>query len=168
MKKIITLATLLTLSMAGSSFAAAYVEPDDNLKGITLCVDNDSFQAAIGNLSSTSGKLAQGTYDYFVAQAKAYDIPFTESGAKQCTDWAVELSFGATTGTPRAWYGTIWISDAGAYYAPNAKSVYPSPVTIWQSTTYGLLPSNEGLSAYLLDQGKSLVDILLDAYIKGN
>ncbi len=168
MKKITTLAAALTLTTFGSSLAAPYVSPDDNLKGVTLCVDNNSFQAKIGGLTTTSSNLAQTSYDYFVAQATAKKISFKELGDKTCTDWAVNLDFGATTGTPRAWYGDIWVSDTGAYASLNAKDLYLNPVTVWEDSTYGVLPDNDGITAYLIDQGKSLVDSLLNAYVKIN
>ncbi len=168
MKKFLTFAAVTTLALAGSSLAASYVSPDDNLTGVTLCIDNDSFQAKIGGLTTTSSKVAQTAYDYFVAQATAKKIPFKEMGDKSCVDWAVDLDFGATVGTPRAWYGDIWVSDDGAYASLNAKDLYRKPVTIWEDSSFGVLPDNDGITAYLVDEAKSLVDSLLAAYVKVN
>ena len=168
MKKITTLAAALILTTFGSSFAASYVSPDDNLTGVTLCIDNNSFQAKIGGLTTISSKVAQTSYDYFVAQATAKKIPFKEMGDKSCVDWAINLDFGATVGTPRAWYGDIWVSDDGAYASLNAKDLYRKPVTVWEDSSFGVLPDNDGITAYLIDQGKGLVDSLLDAYVKVN
>jgi hypothetical protein len=167
-KKFLTLAAVATLSLLGSSLAAPYVAPDDNLSGVTLCIDNNSFQAKIGGLTTTSSTVAQTSYDYFVAQATAKKIPFKEMGDKSCVDWAVNLDFGATVGTPRAWYGDIWISDDGAYASLNAADLYRKPVIIWEDSSFGVLPDNDGITAYLVDEGKSLVDSLLTSYKKVN
>lgn len=165
MKKWLSFAVL---SLLGSSFAATYVHPDDNLRGVTLCIDNDSFVAQVGALSSVSQKLAQGLYDHFVEQATTMKVPFKEMGEKGCLDWAVDMSFEATTGTPRAWNAMLWVSDDGAYASLKESDAYNNPVSVWSDGSFGVLVDNDGLTDYLIAEGEALIDGLLTAYNKVN
>lgn len=156
---VLALAAVLTL--APSTFAQ---NPNDNLRGTRLCIDDNSFVAEIGALGATSQRLAQTLYDYFVAEARRQGIAFQELGTRDCVDWAVDLDFGATTGTPRAWYGELTVSDDGAYASLNASDRYRLPVTIWANSYYGVLTDNVGLADYLITQGKTIIDEFLAAY----
>ena len=157
------LPVLLVAAFALGSSAYA-VNVNDNIAGIDLCVDDSSFTAGIGSLSTTSDKLAQGLYDYFMASAKANKVTVQELGSKTCTDFAVNLDFGATTGTPRAWYGSFFVTDATSYFSPKSTDQYKNPVTIWTTDSYGVLESNAGLGDFLANEGKVLIDEFFKAY----
>ena len=156
---IFTVALLVGL---GSSALAA--DDNANLEGTPLCIDNSSFTAGIGGMEATSGKVAQGLYDYFLAQAKAKSIKVDELGTKSCPDYAVALDFGATADTPRAWYGSLNVYDSSSYFSPKASDVYKQPVSVWSSAYYGVLKSNDGLTDFFLAQGKSIIDEFFKAY----
>lgn len=144
------------------------VNPNDNLRGIKVCIDDNSFTAGIGALGATSQTLAQGLYDYFVTRMKAEQIAFAENGAKACVDYKVSFEFLATTGTPRAWNAELYVEDDGAYASLNASDKYRLPVTVWSSLLFGVLPDNDGLAPYLLTQGKSIIDEFVKAYKSAN
>ncbi len=146
----------------GSSALAA--DENANLEGTPLCVDNSSFTADIGGMEATSGKVAQGLYDYFVAQAKAKSIKLDELGDKSCPDYAVTLSFGATAGTPRAWYGSLNVYDSSSYFSPKASDTYNQPVSVWSSAYYNVLQNNANLAEFFLAEGKSIIDEFFKAY----
>ncbi|AZI41436.1 hypothetical protein EHF33_00600 [Deinococcus psychrotolerans] len=165
MKKTTLLLTALVLGLGSPALA---VDDNDNLSGIKLCVDDDSFTAGIGGMDATSGKVAQGLYDYFVAQAAAKKIKIEELGAQTCSDYAVALDFSATTGTPRAWYGSINVYDSTSYFSPKTTDTYKQPVSVWSSAYYGVLQNNDGLSDFLTSQGKSIIDEFLKAYLSVN
>lgn len=153
------------LSCTLASFACAQnVDPNDNLRGVKVCIDDESFTAGIGALGATSQTLAQGLYDYFVARMKAETVDFFENGTTACADYIVNLDFGATTGTPRAWYGQLSVEDDGAFASLNASDKYLLPVTIWSNSYYGVLTDNVGLADFLLTQGKSIIDEFIKAY----
>ncbi|PYE54173.1 hypothetical protein [Deinococcus yavapaiensis] len=157
------------LSCALASFAMAQnVNENDNLRGVKVCIDDASFTAGIGALGATSQTLAQGLYDYFVNRMKAEKIDFLENGTKDCVDFIVNLDFGATTGTPRAWYGELSVEDDGAYASLDAKDKYRLPVTIWSNSYYGVLTDNVGLADFLLTQGKTIIDEFVKAYKSAN
>jgi hypothetical protein len=158
---------LVAASLAFGSSAHA-VNANDNIAGVDLCVDDSSFTAGIGTLNSTSDKLAQSLYDYFIAQAKANKVTVQELGSKTCTDFAVNLDFGATTGTPRAWYGSFYVTDATSYFSPKTTDRYKLPVTIWSTESYGVLESNVGLGDFLATEGKTLIDEFFKAYSSVN
>lgn len=151
--------------LPGAAFAAS---ENDNISGIQLCVDDASFTAEIGALGATSEAVAQGLYDYFVAQAAARKIKVQELGEKACTDYSVGMTFDATTGNPRAWLGALNVWDSTSFYAPNPKSTYKQPVSVWSSTYFGVLGSNDGLAKYLLSEGKSMIDAFFKAYLSVN
>lgn len=159
-------ATLLTLStLLACSVASA---ENENLAGTTICVNNESFTADIGTLGATSKTVAQGLYDYFVKSAAAQKIDIEEMGDKDCEDYAVTLSFSGTTGTPRAWLGELNVWDLGAYASPDTKAPYKEAVSVWSTALFGVLGDNSGLSAYLLTQGKSVIDEYFKAYASVN
>ncbi|WP_139322823.1 hypothetical protein [Deinococcus marmoris] len=149
------------------NFGAASAE-NSNLAGTTLCVDDESFTAEIGSLGSASSTVAQSLYDYFVASAKAQGVPFEEMDGDGCEEYPLALNFGATTGTPRAWFGELNIWDLSAYASPNAKSNYTEAVSIWRSASYGVLASNDGLAAYLVGEGKTIINSFLKEYKSAN
>jgi hypothetical protein len=159
-----TLSALLIASVLTLGSSARAVDVNDNIAGVDLCVDDSSFTAGIGTLASTSSKLAQSLYDYFIAQAKANKVTVTELGSKTCTDFAVNLDFGATTGTPRAWYGSFFVTDATSYFSPKSTDQYKMPVTIWTTESYGVLENNVGLGDFLATEGKTLIDEFFKAY----
>ncbi|GGM08618.1 hypothetical protein [Deinococcus aerophilus] len=139
-----------------------------NMTGTTLCVDNESFTTGIGSLGSTSATVAQALYDHFVSSAKAQRIPFKEMGVRACSEYAVGLDFGATTGTPRAWYGELNLWDFAAYASPDINDAYTEPVSIWSTAAYGVLASNDGLVTYLISEGKAMINTFLKAYKLAN
>ena len=161
MKNPTALIVLAALALASSAHA---VNVNDNISGIDVCVDDSSFTAGIGSLNTTSSKLAQGLYDYFIAGAKANKVKVTEMGSTACTDFAVNLDFGATTGTPRAWYGSLFVTDSTSYFSPKPTDRYKNPVTIWSTESYGVLESNAGLGDFLANEGKVLIDEFFKAY----
>jgi hypothetical protein len=161
MKKPIALIVLAALALASAAHA---VSVNDNISGIDVCVDDSSFTAGIGSLNTTSSKLAQGLYDYFIASAKTNKVKVTEMGSTACTDFAVNLDFGATTGTPRAWYGSLFVTDGTSYFSPKNTDQYKNPVTIWSTDSYGVLESNAGLGDFLANEGKVLIDEFFKAY----
>jgi hypothetical protein len=161
MKKPTALTVLAALALVSSAHA---VSVNDNISGIDLCVNDSSFTAGIGSLNTTSSKLAQGLYDYFLAKAKANKVNVTEMGAKECDDFTVNLDFGATTGTPRAWYGSFYVTDGTSYFSPKSTDRYKNPVTIWSTESYGVLESNAGLGDFLANEGKVLIDEFFKAY----
>ena len=161
MKKKMILVAALCGVLGTSALAAG---ENDNLEGVKLCIDDSSFTAGIGGLENTSGKLAQSLYDYFVDQAAAKKIAIDELGAKTCGDYSVSLNFGATTGTPRAWYGSVNLYDSTSYFSPKASDTYKQPVSVWSSAYYGVLANNDGLADFLLTQGKGIIDEFLKAY----
>ncbi|GGJ34042.1 hypothetical protein [Deinococcus roseus] len=165
MKKAVLLLSTFAVLGLGSALAAA---PEDNLAGTELCIDNNSFTAQVGSLGTTSQKVAQGLYDYFVATATASKIPFKEMGDQSCVNWAVNFAVEATNGNPRAWVTTLTVSDDGAYASLNKDDLYTYPVVIWWDYYFGYSASNDGLGQYLIDGGKELIDELLEAYIKVN
>lgn len=156
-------ALMVVASLALGSSAHA-VNANDNIAGIDLCVDDSSFTAGIGTLDTTSNKLAQGLYDYFMATAKANNVKVQDLGSKTCQDFAVNLDFGATTGTPRAWYGSFFVTDGTSYFSPKSTDLYKNPVTIWTTESYGVLESNAGLADFLANEGKTLIDEFFKAY----
>lgn len=165
MKKIALLVLGMTLFTAAQ---AAEVSMDENLYSVDLCIDNSSFTANIGGLGTTSTKVAQGVYDYFVSNAKTKSVKFTENGDKACAVYAVNMTFIATTGNPRAWAAQIWVADGGAYASLETKYRYPKPVTVWNDYTVGVLENNDGIAAYLTGEGQKLVDNLFAAYKTAN
>ncbi len=164
--KIKWLAVMVLSTALGSSALAA--DENANLEGTKLCIDDNSFTAGIGGLESTSGKLAQTLYDYFVDQAAAKKIAIDELGAKSCPDYNVSLDFEGTTGTPRAWYGGLNVYDNSSYFSPKAGDTYKQPVSVWSSAYYGVLANNNGLYDYLLGQGKTIIDEFFKAYLSVN
>lgn len=153
--------SVLAIGLGSSALAA---DENDNLAGIKLCVDDTSFTATIGGMEATSGKVAQGLYDYFVTQTAARKIKIDELGTKTCPDYAVALDFGATVGTPRAWYGSLNVYDSTSYFSPKASDTYKQPVSVWSSAYYDVLKSNDGLSDFFMSQGKDIIDEFLKAY----
>lgn len=168
MRDVKLIQALLIVSSVALSTTAFATNSNDNLAGAKLCVDNDSFTAGIGGLSKTSDKLAQGLYDYFMAKAAAKKISVEELGDKSCPDYAVTTDFGATTGTPRAWYGALNVYDSSSYFSPKATDTYKYPVSVWVTSSYGVLEDNQGIDAFLMDEGKLLIDEFLKAYLSVN
>ncbi|WP_146202748.1 hypothetical protein [Deinococcus irradiatisoli] len=158
-------AVVLSAALGSSALAAG---ENDNLEGIKICIDNSSFTAGIGGLDSTSGKLAQTLYDYFVDQAAAKKIAIDELGDKACPDYNVSLDFEGTTGTPRAWFGGLNVYDSTSYFSPKAGDTYKQPVSVWSSAYYGVLTNSDGLYDYLLGQGKTIIDEFFKAYLSVN
>lgn len=158
------LSGLLVVAALAVGSSAHAVNANDNISGIDLCVNDNSFTAGIGTLNSTSATLAQGLYDYFIASAKANKLKVTENGAKACDDFTVNLDFGATSGTPRAWYGSFFVTDGTSYFSPKTTDRYKNPVTIWTTESYGVLESNAGLGDFLATEGKTLIDDFFKAY----
>ena len=163
MKTIKTPALMLTLALAFTSVATAAGE-NDNLSGMQPCINDDSFTSDIGGLNTSSAKLSQGLYDYFIARAKARKVKFDEMGSGECPDYQVSLYFGGSTGTPRAWIGSMDIYDYTSYFSPKSSDRYKQPVSVWNKEYYGVLEKNDGLLAFLLEQGKGIIDEFLDAY----
>ncbi|CAM4456825.1 hypothetical protein DEMA109039_22080 [Deinococcus marmoris] len=86
----------------------------------------------------------------------------------ECEDYAVGLGFGATTGTPRAWYGELNLWDLSAYASSNAKNGYVEAVSVWSTGAYDVLTSNDGLAAYLIGEGKTMINTFLKEYKSAN
>lgn len=161
--------SLLTVTVLCATLGSALAaDENDNLAGAALCIDNNSFTADIGSLGATSKVVSQALYDYFASRVAAKHIKVDELGKGQCTDYWVGLDFGATEGTPRAWYGEISLWDYSAYASTNASSKYKQPVSVWNSSYYGALENSRGLADYLIDQGKGIIDEFLVAYAKVN
>ena len=167
MKNKMVLAAALCGLLASPALAA---NENDNLQGIKVCIDNNSFTASIGGLDSTSGKLAQTLYDYFVNQAANKKIAISEMGSKACptSEYNVVLDFEGTTGTPRAWLGSLDVYDSSSYFSPKASDAYKQPVIVWTNNYFGVLEDNVGLYDYLSGQGKSIIDEFLKAYLSVN
>lgn len=163
-RRLVPLALLGALLLGSGSAQSEH----DNLRGIKVCIDNKSFTAKIGTLTSTSQQVAQGLYDYFVDRMTRERISFFENGDRSCVDYIVSLTFAATNGTPRAWYGTFDVLDDGAFASTNADDRYTQPVSIWVTTYYGVHTSNDGLANTLLGQGKTMIDEFIKAYSSVN
>jgi len=76
----------------------------------------------------------------------------------------MKFLFGATTGTPRAWYSSVNLYDSTSYFSPKASDTCKQPVSVWSSSYYGVLENNDGLADFLLTQGKGIIDEFLKAY----
>ncbi|WP_415814733.1 hypothetical protein, partial [Deinococcus marmoris] len=139
-----------------------------SLQIVARKVSNESFTASIGSLGATSNTVAQSLYHYFVSSAKAQGIPVEEMEDAECEDYAVGLGFGATTGTPRAWYGELNLWDLSAYASSNAKNGYVEAVSVWSTGAYDVLTSNDGLAAYLIGEGKTMINTFLKEYKSAN
>ena len=163
-----TLTALALLSLCSTALAARLDVQDANLTGAQLCIDENSFSVKVGALSSVSQKVVDAVYDYFLAQAKKQSIKYVDSGEKACSDYAVNIDVEATIGTPRAWLGVVSVTDSSAFILPDAKSGYPSFVSVWASSYYGALMDNVGLSDYFTTSMTKIIDELFKAYKKVN
>ena len=157
--------TLLTmLSALAFSSSGHAVSVNDNISGIDLCVDDRSFMVSIGSLNTLSNKLVQALYTYFIASAKVNNVKVRELGSMACQDYAVNLYFGATTGTPRGWYGSFFVTDGTSYFSPKSADRYRNPVVVWSTERYGVVESKAGLGYVLTNEGKTLIDEFFKAY----
>lgn len=166
MKKL-ALTTAISLLMISPALAQQ-AGPELNLEAVELCIDNNSFSAQVGALGSTSQKVAQDLYDYFVKSATEDKVPFKEMGNDSCGKWAVDFTVEATEGNPRAWLANLVVSDNNVYASLDKNDVYPYPVVVWWDSYFGYTTSNDGLAEYLIDAGKDLIDGLLDDYTAVN